>query len=122
MGYSIYLIDREKSITTEVVDEIIKQLPNRLLGFGSGSKQSGGWKLVTDLSIREKTKQNYLIVSGSFSVSGKWALDMVVAFQQLLQRKGYKIEIFSTDFGFCNKELYEWMENDPNELKSEENF
>lgn len=123
MGYSIDLIDREKSIDEKTVDKIIKKLPKRLLGHFGGSKEQWGWSLRTDLKLDEnKNGIKYLSVSGSFGGSGEWALDMVVALQQLLQREGHKIEIFSTDFGFCNKKLYTWLGYSAKELKDEESF
>jgi hypothetical protein len=126
MGYSISIIDRSKSITEKVLDITIKQLPKRLSSKGEtmpSSKQSWGWSLRTDVSLRKNQNGiEYVNVSGSFGGSGEWALDMVVALQQLLQRQGYQIEIFSTDFGFCNKVLYAWMGYDIQELKEEENF
>lgn len=124
MGYSIYLIDRNKPITEELVDDIIaNELPKRLMGYFPNYKQSWGWSMKTDLKIKEKSGgHKYLSVSGSFGGSGEWALDMVVVFQQLLQRKGYLIEIFSNDFGFCNKDLYDWLGYDSKELVNEPNF
>ena len=126
MGYSIYLIDKNKSITEELVNELIPLLPKRLAHVYNGAvhKQSWGWSLVTDLSINKNNTKNisYLVISGSFGISGKWALDMVVSFQQLLQRKGFIIEIYSSDFGFCNKKLYKWLGYDPKELVKEESF
>lgn len=127
MGYSINLIDRTKSITEEIFNNTVKQLPKRLLfkfddSKLEGSKQDWGWSVRTDLSLIDNKGINYISVSGSFGISGKWALDMVISLQQLLQRQGYKIEIFSTDFGFSNKELYEWMGYDSEELIEEEQF
>jgi hypothetical protein len=118
MGYSIDLIDRNKSITQEVLDDCVKQLPTRLFVDGKDRKH-----LWTDIRICENPKKiSFLCISGSFSISGEWALDMTVSFQQILRRKGYDIEIFSHDFGYVNIELYKWMGYSVKELEKCEKF
>lgn len=112
MGYSIYLVDKEKPITEDILDEIVMSdsFPDRLKG-PIFSKQGWGWLTRCDLTIREKDNISFLNVSGSFGISGKWATDMVVVLQQMLQKRGHKIEIYSSgyDFAFENKEIEEWL-------------
>lgn len=111
MGYCIYLIDRENSITEKMLDKVVEKLPARLMGV-IGSKQETFWSLATDVSLRKNSRGvQYVKVSGSFSASGKWALDMTLYLQQLLQKEGLEIEVCSDDFGYENKELEAWMEN-----------
>ena len=115
MGFRLHLVDRNKSITKEIVKHIIEnEMPKRLKGVFP-SEQDWGWSLVNDLTVEHNKENNisYLDVSGSFSVSGQWALDMVLFFQQALQKRGFHIEVESEDFGFRNLEIYEWLGNDP---------
>lgn len=117
MGYTIHLIDRRRSITREVILEAFKLLPERLLGEWP-TEQDWGWSYVTDIAVYENPDgYKYVTVFGSFSISGKRALDMVVSLQQILQHMGFQIEIFSIDFGFVNRRLYQWLGYDPDELK-----
>ena len=109
MGYSIYLVDKNKSITDDTLKDVIENLPKRLHGVFP-SQQNWGWSLITDITSSEKNKIKYVCVSGSYGTSGKWALDMALNLQQKLQEKGFYIEIYSEDFGFTNPNVSDWLD------------
>jgi hypothetical protein len=118
MGYLISIIDKNKSITQEIINECVKELPSRL--FFDGKSRT---YLKTNFDIHNsETNIRYLNISGSFTMSGDWALDMTLAMMLLLQNRGYNIKIYSLDFGFINRDLYEWLGHSARELDKMELF
>lgn len=101
MGYTIYLVDKNKSVDESDIDAIIEKLPERLQGISKIGKQGWGWSLATDLSIVEGDV-NHLKVSGSFSMSGEYAEDMTKTLQRLGKELGYNFDIITSDFNINN--------------------
>lgn len=110
MGYSIYLIDRTSDISSDTLKYVVDRLPSRLGPYeGLRRDQSWGYSMKCDVSHKSRGWHGYISVSGSFKMSGEWALDMVLSIQQILQSRGYKIEVYSTDFGFYKRSIAEWI-------------
>lgn len=90
MGWSANLTSN-KGITFEEVDDIVNQLPEFLLLFGHRvSLNEWGWSAATDIS---KPKNNELIISGSYRISGDKAETMVNYLKEKLEDKGHEIQI-----------------------------
>ena len=122
MSYVISLIDRNRSITREIVRKAIEMLPERLKSDWP-TEHDTGWSLIADVSISTNPDGiDYLVISGSESVSGRYSLDITLAMQQILQHLGFRIDIFSFSFGYINRQLYIWLGYDPDELSDIEPF
>jgi hypothetical protein len=106
MGYSIYLIDRNKSIEMEDFCKACCVLPDRLKDPVLGC-------YVTDLSLVDYIKKEhfYVSVSGSYSISGNMADEMSLTMKENLDKLGYKIDRYSDPYEFDMNEnnIKEWI-------------
>lgn len=104
MGYSINLIDERRSIQEEDAQHIFESLPIIYRG-ATYSKQGWGWSTAVDVSLKTQNKGHlYLVISGSYSVSGTLAALATIHWQQELYKLGYtNIVIISDDFQFNSK-------------------
>jgi hypothetical protein len=85
MGYCIYIKSE-----TEIIDfdEIVESLPKNYKGEWFG-KQDWGYTCLTDIQLCKDKKG--VTVSGSFSMSGKYAEGMTLQLMNRLLKKGYKV-------------------------------
>lgn len=80
-----------KKITFDEAENIINQLPERLLFFGRiPHLNECGWNAITDIS---KPKGNELILSGSYGISNNKAEDMAKYLKEKLEDRGHNIAI-----------------------------
>lgn len=98
MGYAIYILDRNKPITEDVMDELVPNSPDKLRGYFGGGRQPWGWSLACDISIRRPGGHPLLIIGGAFGLSGKYAIPMARWWRNQLKKKGFSPEVISDDF------------------------
>lgn len=120
--FVISLIDTKHPLTESVLESALKFLPKRLHGEHP-EKDEVGWMYATNLTIaKNKYGVDYVQVYGSTTTQGIYALDMALSLQQILQYLGFRIEVFSIEFGFVNKRLYRWLGYDSKELDNLQSF
>ena len=102
MGYSFYLISKEKRITNEDYAIALQNLSP------FNSKGMAGM-MPCDVS-HDKTK-HYIRVSGSFGVSGKYAEGFVLNLLMNLLDLGYKPKVISRDWEYGSDEDWAWLES-----------
>lgn len=104
MGYIFYLISKEKEISKEDFDTAMSNLSewNRLGYMGQPP---------CDLDFRG----NYVRISGSFGVSGKYAEGFVLNLLMCLLDLDYKPRIISRDWKYGTEDDWNWLD----EIKSE---
>jgi len=107
MGYSFYLISKEKEISQEDFDIAISKLSdfNRLGFIG---------RPPCDLDFQG----HYVRISGSFSMSGKYAEGFILNLLMCLLDLNYKPRIISRDWGYGTKEDWDWLDNIQNKPKT----
>ena len=94
MGYNIR-ITSEKEI--DCIEDIIKRLPAFYKGpYPGKERQQWGWRLLTDVSISSDKKE--IVISGAFSVSGKYAEGITLQIMNGLLKRGYIVYCESRDF------------------------
>jgi len=99
MGYSFYLISKEKEIRQ---NDFIKAM-NSLSEFNQK-----GFDGMPPCDI--DYKKNYIRVSGSYSVSGKYAEGFVLNLLMCLLDLGYNPKVISRDWNYGTKKDWEWLE------------
>lgn len=102
MGYSFYLISKEKQITYEDYETAIQKLSSfNLTGFLG--------RPVCDIAI---DNDNYYIrISGSFTISGKYVEGFVLNLLMNLLDLGYKPKVLSRDWNYGSDDDWEWLDN-----------
>lgn len=98
MGYSFYLISKEKEITATDFNTAVK----RLSEFNRTGLMGG---LVCDLDH----SPNHIRVSGSFGMSGTHCEGFVLNLLINLTAMGFNIGVVSDDFGYGSKEDKKWI-------------
>jgi hypothetical protein len=101
MGYSIYLISKEKEISQKDFDTAMVNL--------SKFNQQGGLAGMTPCDI--DFKNNYIRVSGSFGISGQYAEGFVLNLLMCLLDLDYKPKVISRDLEYGTEEDWQWLEN-----------
>ena len=93
MGWSAKLIS-SKQITIAEVEDIIKELPDNLrmgiLKQDIVPFNGWGWSAATDINL---PKENILVISGLYSISGDKAEPMAEYLKSKLEENGHNIEI-----------------------------
>ena len=105
MGYSFYLISKEKEISQDDFNTAIGNL-SKFNGRGD----------VSSAPCDVDFKKHYIRVSGSFGVSGKYAEGFVLNLLICLLELNYKPKVISNDWEYGTKEDWEWLDtyNHPN--------
>jgi hypothetical protein len=92
--------------------EDVQKAIDGLSEFNQGdfkSKKNGKrWHCRSDVSLNRN--ENILCVSGSYGISGQYAEGMVLNLLLNLQKLGYIIEVYSSDWEY-GKELKSFVEN-----------
>jgi hypothetical protein len=101
MGYSFYLISRNKDIKKE---DYKKALDN----LSEFNKQGLAGRMPCDVFLQDDGK--YIRVSGSFGVSGKYAEGFVLNLLMILLDLGYKPRVLSRDWKYGTDEDFQWLE------------
>jgi len=100
MGYSFYLISKEKEISQEDFGKAMSNLSNfNRLGFMG--------KPPCDIDFQG----HYVRISGAFSISGKYAEGFVLNLLMCLLDLNYKPEIISRDWEYGTKEDWDWLDS-----------
>jgi hypothetical protein len=102
MGYLFSIISKEKDITKQDFDTALDNLSE----FNKGGGIAG--RLVCDVSLSSK---RCISVSGSFSISGKYAEGFVLNLLICLIDLGYSPRVVSSDWSYGTKEDEEWLNN-----------
>jgi hypothetical protein len=94
MGYSFYLISKEKEISKEDFDIAMSNLSvfNRL----------GLYHVIC-------FKGHYIRISGSYSISGKYVEGFVLNLLMCLLDLNYKPKVISHDWEYGTKEDWDWL-------------
>jgi hypothetical protein len=100
MGYSIYLISKEKGISQKDFDTAMSNLSN------FNQKGYAGFP-PCDITF----KKQYITVSGSFGLSGKYAEGFVLNLLMCLLDLDYKPKVISRDWEYGTQEDFDWLEN-----------
>lgn len=100
MGYSFYIISKEKEISPEDFASVI----NSLSDFNK-------WGVMGSHPCDIDFKDKYIRISGSFSLSGRYAEGFVLNILMLLLDLGYKPKVISKDWEYGTEEDFEWLEN-----------
>lgn len=100
MGYSFYIISREKPIAQNDFFEAF----NSLSKF---NREGHIGKPVCDVDF---DNPNYIRVSGSYGISGMYAEGFVLNIVMCLLDLGYKPKVISRDWDYGTKEDFEWLE------------
>ncbi len=99
MGYSFYIISKEKEISQVDFDKAMASL--------SEFNQKGlGGRPPCDIDLRK----NYIYISGSFTISGQYAENFVLNLSQRLTELGYKAKTISSDWKLGNREDWDWLD------------
>lgn len=100
MGYSFYLISKEKEITQEDFDKAISNLSpfNRIGSIG---------RPPCDILL----ENNFVKVSGSFSISGEFVEGFVLNLLMCLLDLDYKIKVLSKDWKYGSESDWNWFNN-----------
>ena len=96
MGYHFELIDKTKK---EITKFDFKQAVESLTMFNRSetfAEMPWGYSAYSDI----KLKEGHVMVSGSFSMSGKYCEGLVLNLLINLQKLGYVIDIISPDFKY----------------------
>ncbi len=96
MGYAFYIVSPEKQITTEDYENVLDNL-------SPFNKHGMLGNHPCDVGLHEK---GYISVSGSFSISGKYAEGFVLNVVMNLLKLGYIPKVLSSDWGYGTDE--EW--------------
>lgn len=98
MGYSFYLISKEKDISQKDFDISMANL--------SKFNQKGlDGTPPCDIDFKNK----YILVSGSFGISGQYVEGFVLNILICLLDLDYKPKVISRDFEYGTKQDWEWL-------------
>jgi hypothetical protein len=100
MGYSFYLISKEKEISQNDFDTAMGNL--------SKFNQQGD---IGNPPCDVYFKKHYIRISGSYSISGKYAEGFVLNLLMCLLDLNYKPKVISHDWEYGTKEDWEWLNN-----------
>lgn len=99
MGYTFYLISKEKEISQKDFDTAMVNL-SEFNKFGHAGMPP------CDISFRKY----FIMISGSFGVSGKYAEGFVLNLLMCLLDLDYKPKVISHDWEYGTKEDWEWLD------------
>lgn len=103
MGYSFYLISKEKDINKTDFEKAMSNLSNFNLYGEIGVP-------VCDVDFNSK----YIRISGSFGISGNHAEGFVLNLLICLTELNYNLKVISGDWEYGSKEDWEWLKNNCN--------
>lgn len=101
MGYTFYIVSKEKPISQNDFDSAMANLSKFNKGGLSGLP-------VCDVHFDSRI---YIRVSGSFGVSGKYAEGFVLNLVMCLLDLDYKPKVLSHDWEYGTKEDWEWFDS-----------
>ena len=101
MGYSFYIASKEKPISQSDFD-------TAMVNLSKFNKQGLAGLPVCDVYF---DNPNYIRVSGSFGVSGKYAEGFVLNLVMCLLDLDYKPKVLSHDWEYGTKEDFEWLDS-----------
>lgn len=106
MGYSFYIISKEKEISQEDFEKAIENMSefNRI-------------GLDGDQPCDVHFKKDYIRISGSFGISGKYAEGFVLNLLICLMDLDYKPRVLSHDWEYGTKEDWNWFNDNRNILE-----
>ncbi len=99
MGYSFYIISKEKEISQQDFDTAMVNMSNL-------NKTGLAGLPVCDISLNKY----FIRVSGAFGLSGKYAEGFVLNVVMCLLDLDYKPKVISKDWEYGTKEDWEWLE------------
>jgi len=99
MGYSFYLISKEKDISQQDFDTAMSNL---------SEFNREGLDSVPPCEVDFKGK--YIHIGGAFGISATYAEGFVLNLLMCLLDLGYKPKVLSSDWGYGTKEDWEWLE------------
>ena len=99
MGYSFYLISKEKEISQNDFD-------TAMVNLSKFNRQGHAGMPPCDIDF----KKHYIRVSGSFGVSGQYAEGFVLNLLMCLLDFNYKQKVISHDWEYGTKKDWEWLE------------
>ena len=103
MGYNIAIFDKEKSITQQHFDEVMKKLLPR--------SKDDFFNPNCDVHFEDEDKQNWIRCSGAFGISGDKAEGFVLDVVLQLVQLGYKPCVVSRDFEYDREEDEEFFDD-----------
>lgn len=100
MGYSFYLISKEKEISQQDFDTAMTNL-------SPFNKNGHAGMPPCDIDFRK----HYVRISGSFGVSGKYAEGFVLNLLICLLDLDYRPKVISHDWEYGTDEDWQWLNN-----------
>ncbi len=100
MGYSFYLISKDKEITQEDYDTAISNL-SKFNQFGEMGRPP------CDIRLDKR----YIHISGSYGMSGKFVEGFVLNLLMCLLDLDYKPKVLARDWEYGSKEDWDWLNN-----------
>lgn len=99
MGYSFYILSKEKEIQKDNFEQIMGRLSDfNRIGINGHPP--------CDLIL----KNHYINISGSFTSSGKYVEGFVLNIVMVLLDLGYRPIVISRDWGYGTDEDWEWLD------------
>ena len=100
MGYSFYLISKEKEISQNDFD-------TAMVNLSKFNQQGHAGMPPCNIDF----KKHYVRVSGSFGVSGQYAEGFVLNLLMCLLDLDYNPKVISQDWEYGTKEDWKWLES-----------
>lgn len=98
MGYSFYIISKEKEISQE-------DFETAMVNLSQFNQQGHAGRPPCDICFRK----NYIKISGSFGISGRHVEGFVLNLLMCLLDLDYKPKVISNDWEYGTKEDWEWL-------------
>lgn len=99
MGYSFYLISKEKEISQEDFDIA-------MLSLSKFNRLGLNGRPPCDIDFQG----HYVKISGSFSISGKYVEGFILNLLMCLLNLNYKPEVISSDWEYGTEDDWNWLE------------
>lgn len=100
MGYSFYLVGKDRKITEDDFNTAFSCM-------SKFNKTGLNGTPPCDIDFAN----NFVRISGSFSISGHFAEGFVLNMLICLQNLGYSIKVLSRDFEYGTEEDFTWLVN-----------
>jgi hypothetical protein len=103
MGYSFYIISKEKQIKEDDYNKAFEKL--------SEFNKTGGICGRTPCDVMfNNNKKKSIVISGSYNISGQYVEGFVLNLLMNLLDLGYTPKVLSRDWNYGSEEDWEWLE------------
>jgi hypothetical protein len=108
MGYSIYILSKDKEITKDDYQTALSNL-------SKFNKIGLAGRMPCDIELKGK----YIFLGGSFSISGSYAEGFVLNLVMCLLDLNYRPTVISRDWDYGTEDDWQWLEEYCKNLKKE---